>query len=189
MVKNTCGGNKAKGQARKFISVKSKKEIRTSHDEDEIYAQNIRTLGNGMCHVLCSDGITRLCHIRGKFRGRGKKDNLVKNNTWLLVGLREWDKSKDAKTKMQDCDLLEVYNDDDKEELKNIEKGVNWNIFIINDQKMVKLSDSATNVDDIIEFSDSKTDEYKQLIEEQLTKKTTTTIIMADDEEIDIDDI
>ena len=189
MVKNTCGGNKAKGQARKFISVKSK-EIRTSKDEDEIYAQNIRTLGNGMCHVLCTDGITRLCHIRGKFRGRGKKDNLVKNNTWLLVGLREWDSSKETRTKMQDCDLLEVYNDEDKEELKNIEKGVNWNAFIINDQKMIKPSDSSTDIDDIIEFSDSKTDEYKQLIEEQFVKKTTTTIIMADDEEeINIDDI
>jgi translation initiation factor 1A len=187
MVKNTFGGNKAKSQGRKFISVKSK-EIRKSKDEDEIYAQNIRTLGNGMCHVLCSDGITRLCHIRGKFRGRGKKDNLVKNNTWLLVGLREWDKSKEAGTKMQDCDLLEVYNDEDKEELKNIEKGVNWNLFIINDQKTIKINDNNSNTENIIEFSDSKTDEYKELIEGQLTKKTTT-IIMADDEEINIDDI
>jgi translation initiation factor 1A len=188
MVKNTCGGNKAKGQARKFISVKSK-EIRKSKDEDEIYAQNIRTLGNGMCHVLCSDGITRLCHIRGKFRGRGKKDNLVKNNTWLLVGLREWDKSKEVSTKMQDCDLLEVYNDEDKEELKNIEKGVNWNLFVMNDQKTIKLNDNNINMDNIIEFSDSKTDEYKQLIEEQLTNKTTTMIMAEDEEEINIDDI
>ena len=188
MVKNTCGGNKAKGQARKFISVKSK-EIRTSKDEAEIYAQNIRTLGNGMCHVLCADGITRLCHIRGKFRGRGKKDNMVKNNTWLLVGLREWDKSKDAKSKMQDCDLLEVYGDEDKEELKNIEKDINWNVFIFNDQKMIKPADGAINMDDIIEFSDSKTDEYQKLIEGQLTKKSTTIIMAEDEEEIDIDDI
>jgi hypothetical protein len=142
-----------------------------------------------MCHVLCTDGITRLCHIRGKFRGRGKKDNLVKNNTWLLVGLREWDSSKETRTKMQDCDLLEVYNDEDKEELKNIEKGVNWNAFIINDQKMIKPSDSSTDIDDIIEFSDSKTDEYKQLIEEQFAKKTTTIIMADDEEEINIDDI
>jgi hypothetical protein len=139
--------------------------------------------------VLCSDGITRLCHIRGKFRGRGKKDNLVKNNTWLLVGLREWDKCKQAGDKMQDCDLLEVYNDEDKDELKNIEKGVNWNLFIINDQKIVKINDCNNNIDDIIEFSDSKTDEYKQLIEEQLTKKTTTIIMAEDEEEINIDDI
>ena len=55
---------------------------------------------------------------------------------------------------------------------------------------MIKQSESKVDIEDIIEFSDSKTDEYKQLIEEQFTKKTTT-IVMADDDEdeINIDDI
>ena len=44
-------------------------------------------------------------------------------------------------------------------------------------------------MDDIIEFSDSKTDEYQKLIEGQLTKKSTTIIMAEDEEEIDIDDI
>ena len=90
---------------------------------------------------------------------------------------------------MQDCDLLEVYGDEDKEELKNIEKDINWNVFIFNDQKMIKPADGAINMDDIIEFSDSKTDEYQKLIEGQLTKKSTTIIMAEDEEEIDIDDI
>ena len=141
-----------------------------------------------MCHVLCCDGVTRLCHIRGKFRGRGKKDNLVKNNTLLLVGLREWDKSKTPSTKMQDCDLLEVYGDDDKEELKNIEKNINWNMFAVNEQKMLKSSDGYS-IDNLIEFSDSKTDEYKDLIEKQISNKNTVVIMAEDEEEINIDDI
>jgi initiation factor 1A len=98
MVKNTTGGSKTKGQARKLVSFDSKasnKMLRISTDIYEVYAQVTKNLGNGMCHVLCADTKTRLCHIRGKFRGRGKRDNLVGLGSWLLVGIREWEKDKD----------------------------------------------------------------------------------------------
>ena len=98
MVKNTTGGSKTKGQARKFVNTaKQPTNIRLSNDDAELYAQVTKMLGNGMCHVLCIDGKTRLCHIRGKFRGRGKRDNLLGNNSWLLIGLREWEVGKDEK--------------------------------------------------------------------------------------------
>ena len=92
MVKNTTGGNKAKSKASKSFIKPANTYLRTAECEFELYAQVTRVLGNGMCHVLCvNDGQTRLCHIRGKFRGRGKGDNIVKNGSWLLVGLREWE--------------------------------------------------------------------------------------------------
>ena len=90
MVKNQTGGNKAKGQARKFTNAPASKQgkpLRVAIDICELYAQITKNLGNGMCHVICIDGVIRLCHIRGKFKGRGKKDNLVGSGSWLLVGL------------------------------------------------------------------------------------------------------
>jgi initiation factor 1A len=184
MVKNTNGGNKAKGQARKFVSVKPRDTLRFSTCELELYAKILKMLGNGMCHVLCSDGTTRLCHIRGKFSGRGKKDNFIKeNNSVVLVGLREWEVNNTNKTKMENCDLLEVYNDVEKERLRNLDRTINWNMFLATENKA-----GTTEVSDI-EFTDSKTDEYNNIIETQLSQKATTTIHLADDEEIDIDDI
>ena len=135
MVKNTTGGSKTKGQARKFATPKQTNMLRVSQDECEIYAQVTKLLGNGMCHVLCMDTITRLCHIRGKFRGRGKRDNLIGNGTWLLVGLREWELGKELGDKLSNCDLLEVYSSFDKDKLKNT-LSINWAPFIANDNML-----------------------------------------------------
>ena len=94
MVKNAFGGNKSKGQARKNSTAPKSDTLRLSIDVCEVYAMVEKILGNSMCHVLCIDNVTRLCHIRGKFRGRGKRDNTLVNGTWILVGLREWDIDK-----------------------------------------------------------------------------------------------
>jgi translation initiation factor 1A len=184
MVKNTTGGNKAKGQARKFVSAsKQSRSLRVSTDESEIYAKVSKYMGNSMCHVICTDGITRLCHIRGKFRGRGKRDNMVSVGSWLLVGLRDWETEK--KDKMEQCDLLEVYNDVDKESLKNI-KTVNWSIFTLNDIKEIHDEEG-------IGFSTDQTEEHRLLMEEEMLKNKDdskkTIIAFGEDEEIDVEDI
>lgn len=95
--------------------------LRTSKCAAEIYAVVVRLLGNGMFHCHCIDNCLRLGHVRGKFAGRGKRDNAVKTGTWVLMGLREWDSSAGAGSaaaggskKIQHCDLLEVYSDADK---------------------------------------------------------------------------
>lgn len=183
MVKNTTGGSKAKGQARKFASgAKQTRALRVSMDESEVYAQVTKYLGNAMCDVICSDGVTRLCHIRGKFRGRGRRDNMVALGSWLLVGLRDW--ATEKKDKKESCDLLEVYSESDKEGLKNI-KSINWCIFTLNDSKKVEPSE--------IEFSNEKMDEHQALMDEEFdmikegNKKTI--IALGDDEDVDVDDI
>lgn len=185
MVKNTTGGSKTKGQARKFVNTaKQPTNIRLSQDEYELYAQVTKMLGNGMCHVLCIDGKTRLCHIRGKFRGRGKRDNLLGNNSWLLIGLRDWEVGKDEK-KMQNCDLLEVYSPIDVDRLKNT-VNENWSLFS---------NDNGNKItDDDVLFVDERTDEYMKLVEEELVqnkndKNTKISIAFDEEDEINVDDI
>ena len=186
MVKNTVGGSKTKGQARKHLTVKENVSLRISHDKDELYAQVTKMLGGAMCHVICNDNITRLCHIRGKFRGRGKRDNFIGVGTWLLVGAREWEAEKDStKGKFQNCDVIEVYNDLDKERLKNTVTNVSWSTFIANDNKV---SVSEVENEDGFIFSDRNMDEYNEIIETQISNNST--IITTDDGKlIDVDDI
>ncbi len=189
MVKNTSGGSKTKGQARKFATFKPSNALRLSQDDYEIYAQITKILGGSMCHCDCIDGKTRLCHIRGKFRGRGKRDNLISTGTWVLVGLREWEVGKESsKGKLENCDLLEVYSDLDKERLKSTVTSVNWSSFIAFDNKTTNV---AAESSDLFEFTDERTEEYRRLIEEQIAQGKSINIITEEEEEeeINIEDI
>ena len=187
MVKN-FGGNKAKGFARKSFA-KSDNTLRISQEEAELYAQVTKIYGGKMCQVTTIDGVEMLCHIRGKFSGRGKRDNFIGNGTWLLVGKREWEKES-ATGKLLNCDVIEVYNDVDKNKLKNNITTVNWSLFISNDTKTLGNEDEDSNTGFV--FSDEKTQEYKELIEAQIKSSQTgvASIITTDDGEIiNVDDI
>jgi translation initiation factor 1A len=190
MVKNTTGGSKTKGQARKFVSARPSNALRLSNDESEVYAQVIKVLGGAMCHVLCMDEKTRLCHIRGKFRGRGKRDNFIGINSWVLIGLREWEAERDGvkDKKLENCDLLEVYSEHDKDRLKNTITTLNWSIFVANDRAS---SSSKIDTDEAtFEFMDERTEEYHKLVSASITKSTT--IVEEEtvaEEEINVDDI
>lgn len=189
MVRNVNGGSKAKGQARKFVTAKSTNILRLSNDECEVYAQITKVLGGAVCHVSDSEGKLMLCHIRGKFRGRGKRDNFVGNGTWVLVGLRDWASKESSKKKLEECDLLEVYNEQDKERLKNTVTTINWSLFVTNDFKTTTSSDG--DYDGGILFSDEKTEEYRNLVEGQIKESNAgkSTSIIPNDDEINIDDI
>lgn len=189
MVKN-LGGNKAKGQARKYANndKKDNKYLRESEDPLEIYAQVEKVLGNGMYNVICLDGKNRLCHSSGKFRGRNKKDNFVKLGTWLLVGLREYETGGNNK-KLQNCDLLEVYTDFEVEKLKTT-VNQNWSVFIANDEKNSFTTKKETESAESYTFADAKTLEYQTLMAAELSKPSEKReIVTVDDEEINIDDI
>jgi translation initiation factor IF-1 len=190
MVKNTTGGNKAKGYARKTFT-KTANVLRVSQDEAEIYAQVTKVLGGPMCHVVDLEDTQMLCHIRGKFRGRGKRDNFIETGSWVLVGMREWEKEP-TKGKLLNCDMLEVYNDFDKERLKNTVTTIDWNNFISNDNKKFLSSSSLEKEDNDFVFSSEKTEEYEAIIAMQLDEQkdgTKVTTIVLDEEEIDVDDI
>tara|TARA_X000000950_G_scaffold212947_1_gene256160 strand:+ start:553 stop:1134 length:582 start_codon:yes stop_codon:yes gene_type:complete len=117
MVKNKKGGSSHKKMARKFVNNNSgpRKLRKAKLNDGEIYAKVLQMYGNGMCNVICSDNVERLCIIRRRFKGRNKRDNMVGLNSILLVGRREWELVAD--NKKQKVDLLYVYNESDVKEL------------------------------------------------------------------------
>jgi hypothetical protein len=182
MVKNNSGGNKAKGFARKNL-VKRDTVLRVAREEGEIYAQAVKIMGGRIASAIDIEGNPLRAHIRGKFSGRGKRDNFIGPGTWLLVGLHDWQTGNTKSGELKDCDILEVYNETDKERLKNSVTSVNWDKFINYDKALVGGSDE----EDILQFADEVTQEYEQLIADQGT--TNNTIIINNDEQINVDDI
>lgn len=173
MVKNTTGGNKSKSQARKFVGgSSSNNRLRIALDEGEIYGQVVKIFGSMNCSVIGTDNITRRCIIRGKFRGKGKRDNMIRPGTWVLIGEREWES--------QTCDLLEVYSDTDKEKLKTQVLDVNWKIFIAND--FSNGNNSIANDENLI-FSDAVDEEYANIVQ------NIDPLMPSLEEEVCIDDI
>ena len=162
MVKNDAGGNKGKGLARKHVNAAKcggSNQLRVATDDAEQYAIVSKMLGNGMCYVrLLSGGGDRLCIIRNKFKGRGKRDNILDSGSWVLVGMREWSSKQDT------CDLLEVYNANERDRLlKNepcfksaVDAGTNSN----NSSSGNTSSTLASNV----QFADSTTMKYSSML-------------------------
>ena len=152
MPRNTAGGNKAKKFASKSFII-SDRATRFAYIEGETYAVVQRMLGGTICEVLCIDEVVRLCIIRGKFSGKGKRDNRLSKGSWILVGLRDWEVTSKEKPK---CDLLEVYNDGDKEKLiKNSRE--NFRIFL------------STTEDDIVDEDQLKfVNEREELLTQEL---------------------
>jgi len=186
MVKNTHGGNKSKGFARKNL-VKRDTALRVAQEEGEIYAQAVKVMGGNIASAIDIDGLPLRAHIRGKFRGRGKRDNFIGPGTWLLVGLHTWESDKTKPDEIRNCDILEVYNDMDKTRLKNSVTSVNWTKFIANDSKTLGGGDDADEGG--IMFADEATQEYEDLIRSQASAGASNTIVMDDGEEVDVDDI
>jgi hypothetical protein len=154
MVKNNAGGNKGKGLARKHVNAAANKSgLRVANDEAERYAVVSKMLGNGMCYVrLLGAGTSGdvLCIIRNKFKGRGKRDNILDSGSWVLVGLREWASKQDT------CDLLEVYNDGERERLMKNEPCF----------KGVANESSGNTHSSSVQFADSTTLKYSKLVKE-----------------------
>ena len=179
MVKNTAGGNKSKGFARKHNNGGNKNNIlRVSQDEGEIYAIVTKMCGNGMFECYCIDEVMRLGQIRGKFTGKGKRDNIVNNGTWVLIGVREWDIKKEEESmgrktclskdeKLPKCDLLEVYNDKEKEQLQE-EIAEKWSILIKRDPSRIEEQNDDDNgiVDGGFKFATDKDIERERLLKE-----------------------
>lgn len=191
MVKNTKGGNKSKGFARKEM-VKRDRALRIAEEEGEIYAQAVKVLGGKIASVVDLKGTPLRAHIRGKFSGRGKRDNFISPGSWLLVGLHSWEGDTSG---LRNCDILEVYSDADKIRLKNTVTNVNWAPFIATDTKQIGCSDKEPVDNDVI-FADETTIEYEELIAKQQadlnnSDKTSpsSNIITDDGDIIDVDEI
>jgi initiation factor 1A len=187
MVKNVKGGSGHKSQARKNVISTAEKHshrLRVVEEEGEIYAQVSKDFGNGMCEVICNDNVKRLCIIRGKYRGRGKRDNSIKVKSIIMVGLRDWETHFENSKKLEKCDLLEVYSDYDVDRLKK-SADITWSIFDMDD------SANQYATDDIVHFSDNTEEEYKQLVEKDIIKSNTSSLAISDNinEDDDINEV
>ena len=174
MVKNDAGGNKGKGLARKHVNAAkcgSSKQLRVATDAAERYATVSKMLGNGMCYVRLLDGSTRdrLCIIRNKFKGRGKRDNILDSGSWVLVGMREWSSKQDT------CDLLEVYNANERDRL-------------LKNEPCFKAAETDTNNNhnnsgnnNSVQFADSTTMKYSSMLNKSNGKDADSD---ADDDDV-----
>jgi translation initiation factor IF-1 len=115
MVRNTIGGNRTKGQARKMVSQPHSTKLRVSQDENEQYACVVKIYGQGRISVQTVGGLEMQCIIRNKFRGRSKRGNIINVGTILMVGMRDWE-APNYKT----CDVLEVYDVEEVARLKSV---------------------------------------------------------------------
>ena len=160
MVKNSTGG-KHKHLKRETDGFKPK-EIQKSTCADELYCIVEKVLGNGMFQGRCEDNILRLGHIPGKFRGFGKKDNLIVNNVWVLVGLRSYETVNPKK--LQNCDLLYVYTNSEKDILKrSVNK--NWALFTLLELKQINGDTSKETINSsTVEFADQVVSDYESIV-------------------------
>ena len=112
MVRNTTGGTRTKGLARKH-QVRGDSKLRLPDDELEQVACVTKMLGNGMCEIFTNKNERLIGHIRNKFRGRQKRHNMISTSAIVLVGLREWENP------IKNCDILTIYDDSQVNQLKN----------------------------------------------------------------------
>lgn len=113
MVKNVTGGNRAKSFARKGQSSGGRAErLRLPTCELEQYACVTKMFGNGMCEIYLNDNTRLIGHIRNKFTGSKKRNNLITQFSIVMVGLREWENP------MKNCDILCTVDDNEIEQLK-----------------------------------------------------------------------
>ena len=200
MPKNTKGGSGHKRQARKHTSGGNQNNrTRFSEDPLEMYAVCTKLYGQGHIGVMCHDGVSRMCVIRKKFKGRGRRDNTIIMGTWVLVGKREFEVR--AAGKKEKCDLLEVYKDNDKTVLQQKASDINWSVL------KAQAPDAEGDDDDVFQFVDERTQKYTDMLEsvglenkkigDDDSSKGAASLEASDDDEsitfaggeIDIDDI
>ena len=169
MVKNTMGGCNGKKVAHKHAVKSTKSGLRISQNKSEIYGIVKRLNGNTF-DVTCIDEKERRCFIRGKFKGRGKRDNIIEIDKWVLIGLREFQQVPSqlvlvkGKKEMEMCDLLEVYSSSEKETLKRTH-----GIYM----KESDLARSTTTVvakseEDSLQFVDTDTLRYQNIASQRV---------------------
>lgn len=104
MPKNKGKGGKNRRRG-KNENESDKRELVFKEDGQE-YAQVVKMLGNGRLEAYCFDGVTRLCHIRGKLR----KKVWINQGDIILIGLRDYQDTK--------ADVILRYNPDEARNLK-----------------------------------------------------------------------
>ena len=169
MVKNIKGGSGSKSLSRKAVNSDYSRSVSVRKPESklEFIAVVSKFFGN-TAEISDIEGNKFRCFIRGKFRGRGKRNSIIAPGKIVLAGFREFE-SDDSKN----TDLLTVYDNQDIQELLNI-PSLNINsLLLLTDHS----SSNTNNLDSNIEFTDAPDCDIIEM------KKTT--INDSDDEDTD----
>ena len=167
MVKNTMGGCNGKKVAHKHAVKSTKSGLRISQNKSEIYGVVKRLNGNTF-DVTCIDEKDRRCFIRGKFKGRGKRDNIIEVDKWVLIGLREFQQVPselvlvNGKKEMEMCDLLEVYSSSEKETLKRTH-GV-----YMKESELARSIVATAAIEEAFQFVDMDTLRYQKIASQKV---------------------
>lgn len=176
MVRNTQGGGRAKGLARKHVNSNKQGggKLRLPVEEGEQIACVTKMFGNGMCEIYNNDNVKLIGHIRGSMRGRQKRHNKIVPSMLVLIGLRTWEST------LKNCDILCIYNEEEVEQLKNIPNVSLNTVLDIRNNNMGITKHEA----DIVNFDLEEEDE-----EEIDNKIKTEDFKWEQTEDVDIDDI
>lgn len=184
MVRNTNGGGNAKRQARKHQGKKNEELVKSTCNL-ELYGVVTKMYGGNLCSVYTENGDNLRCHISGKFRNRNLRHNLIIVGTWVLVGLREWEK------KIENCDLLYVYDKDDVEQLRNL-PNINLRKILqaINQNDIMNTETvNAEDDDEFIGFEFSTGNSMSSTEINKIISGNVQNTINTDSSTVDIDDI
>lgn len=178
MVKNTKGGKGHKSLGRKYQS-QTNNALRLSTDPLEIYGFVTKIFGGGMCEVWYVEekenkNIRLIGHIRKKMKGRQKRFNTIIPNSYVLIGLREWE------SESKNCDILCVY---DEHQLETLKQNPSINISSLSQFNTRTHADNSEENDTSWAFGNENN------LEVDVKDVNETFITNDDEEEINIDDI
>ena len=179
MVKNKKGGSSHKRMARKNVAPKGgyNRKLRLPKEEGEIIARVTSMSGGGHAVIMCTDGKERTLVIRGKFRGRNKRDNTIGLNSIVLAGLRSVSMGEIVNgNKKEKADILEVYPESAKKELEAIPEVY----AILDDAKKKEIKE-----DSVFEF----TNQILDTTQEEVNKDKKESLFKDGDDAISWDDI
>jgi len=161
------GGCNGKKVAHKHAVKSTKSGLRISQNKSEIYGVVKRLNGNTF-DVTCVDEKERRCFIRGKFKGRGKRDNIIEVDKWVLIGLREFQQVPsglvlvNGKKEMEMCDLLEVYSSSEKETLKRTHS------VYMKESELSRSVAEMTSSEETLQFVDMDTLRYQKIASQKV---------------------
>ena len=186
MVKNK-GGNRAKKCASKHQTIETRR-LRLKQDSLELYGAVLKMFGGSRLQVICEDDVERICIIRNKFRGRNKRHNIIKPGVWVLVGKREYEQV--SCTKIETVDLLHVYKDYEKDEIKKLSTA---NLSCLNKASIDNINNKSSDNDSFIftdktidhsDINDRNNQDIKKKIDQDINKS-----VLDIEIDIDIDEI
>ena len=154
MVRNTIGGSKTKSFARKNAGPVSAIDYIPKTDLEKT-AVVTKLYGHGMCQILTTDTpqLDLMCHIRGKFRGRSKKQNMIILNSRVVIGLRDWENP------YKNCDLISVLTSYEDTKVTYSSCGSTLDNFIFSNEDTVEETTKLSATSEISTIKD-KEDEF-----------------------------